>query len=97
MDRQNLTVLTGAFVTRVVFDGKRAVAIGIPPRRPGSSDWRPQRDRAFARTINTPKVLMQSGIGDERELSRAGIHVVQHLPASARISRTTSRPVRLGI
>jgi choline dehydrogenase len=25
--------------------------------------------------VNTPKVLMQSGIGDERELARAGIEV----------------------
>jgi choline dehydrogenase len=25
--------------------------------------------------VNTPKVLMQSGIGDERELTRAGIEV----------------------
>jgi len=80
MDRQNLTVLTGAFVTRVVFDGKRAVAIEF--LRDG------QVRRIGARceivlslgTINTPKVLMQSGIGDERELGRAGIHVVQHLP-----------------
>jgi choline dehydrogenase len=29
--------------------------------------------------INTPKVLMQSGIGDETELRRLGISVVQHL------------------
>jgi choline dehydrogenase len=31
-------------------------------------------------TMNTPKVLMQSGIGDETELRRFGIPVVQHLP-----------------
>jgi choline dehydrogenase len=30
--------------------------------------------------IHTPKVLMQSGIGDEAELGRFGIPVVQHLP-----------------
>jgi choline dehydrogenase len=30
--------------------------------------------------INTPKVLMQSGIGDARELAPAGIEVAQHLP-----------------
>jgi choline dehydrogenase len=30
--------------------------------------------------INTPKVLMQSGIGDQAELRRFGIPVVQHLP-----------------
>jgi choline dehydrogenase len=30
--------------------------------------------------IHTPKVLMQSGIGDQHELKRLGIPVVQHLP-----------------
>jgi choline dehydrogenase len=30
--------------------------------------------------IHTPKVLMQSGIGDANELRRLGIPVVQHLP-----------------
>src|SRR6202011_1563297 len=35
MDRHNLTVLTGALVTRIIFDGKRAV--GIEFRRDGQS------------------------------------------------------------
>ncbi|HEY4045511.1 MAG TPA: GMC family oxidoreductase, partial [Acidobacteriaceae bacterium] len=30
--------------------------------------------------INTPKVLMQSGIGNQAELQRLGIPLVQHLP-----------------
>jgi choline dehydrogenase len=34
--------------------------------------------------INTPKVLMQSGIGDQSELAGAGIDVVQHLPGVGR-------------
>jgi choline dehydrogenase len=29
--------------------------------------------------INTPKVLMQSGVGDQTELARLGIPVIQHL------------------
>ena len=33
--------------------------------------------------IQTPKVLMQSGIGDQAELQRFGIPVVQHLPGLA--------------
>lgn len=30
--------------------------------------------------MNTPKLLMQSGIGDQAELQRCGIPLVQHLP-----------------
>jgi len=84
MDRHNLTVLTGALVTRVVFDSKRAV--GVEFLRGGQSH------RIIAGceivlslgAINTPKVLMQSGIGDQSELARAGIDVVQHLPEVGR-------------
>ena len=34
--------------------------------------------------VNTPKLLMQSGIGDDAELRRHGIPVVQHLPGVGR-------------
>jgi choline dehydrogenase len=49
-------------------------------------DGRTHRIRAGREVIvslgamNTPKVLMQSGIGDETELRRFGIPLVQHLP-----------------
>jgi choline dehydrogenase len=84
MDRHNLTVLTGALVTRIVFDGKRAV--GVEFRRAARS----HRIAAHCEivlslgAINTPKVLMQSGVGDQSELAGAGIDVVQHLPGVGR-------------
>jgi choline dehydrogenase len=84
MDRKNLTVLTDAAVTRVVFEGKRAAGVEV------SIDG--QRRLFTAGTevvlslgaINTPKVLMQSGIGDEEHLHSFGIDVVQHLPGVGR-------------
>jgi choline dehydrogenase len=84
MDRPNLTVLTGALVGRVVFDGKRAV--GVEFLR-GDQCHRVAAVYEIVLSlgaINTPKVLMQSGIGDESELARAGVHVVQHLPGVGR-------------
>ncbi len=84
MDRHNLTVLTGALVTRVVFDGNRAV--GVEFLRDGQSHRIAARCELVLSlgAINTPKVLMQSGIGDQSELARAGIDVVQHLPGVGR-------------
>src|ERR1700737_4861443 len=84
MDRGNLTVLTGALVTHVVFDGKRAG--GVEFLRAGQSHRIAARREIVLSlgAINTPKVLMQSGIGDESELTRAGIDVVQHLPGVGR-------------
>jgi choline dehydrogenase len=80
MDRPNLTVLTHALVTRLTFAGTRATGVEI------SYDGKTRRIAAELEVvlslgaINTPKVLMQSGIGDQAELHRLGIPVVQHLP-----------------
>ena len=84
MDRHNLTVLTSALVTRVVFDDKRAG--GVEFLREGRSHRIAARREIVLSlgAINTPKVLMQSGIGDQSELTRAGIDVVQHLPGVGR-------------
>jgi choline dehydrogenase len=79
-DRSNLTVLTEALVTRVTFDGKRATGVEI------YQGGKTKQIRASLEVIlslgaiNTPKVLMQSGVGDQTELLRLGIPVVQHLP-----------------
>jgi len=80
MDRPNLTVLTGALVTKLVFEGNRARGVEI--------EYKGKMRRIDAGlevvlslgAIHTPMVLMQSGIGDEAELERLGIPVVQHLP-----------------
>lgn len=80
MDRPNLTVLTGTLVRRVLFEGRRAVGIEV------LRDGRISTLRASMEVIlslgamHTPKVLMYSGIGDEAELGRFGLPVLQHLP-----------------
>jgi choline dehydrogenase len=80
MDRPNLTVLTHALVLRITLDGKRASGVEI------SHDGKTHRIDAGSEVVlslgavHTPKVLMQSGIGDQAELQRLGIPVVQHLP-----------------
>ena len=79
MDRPNLTVLTHALVTRITFEGRRATGVEC------IHNGKTHRLRAGLEVvlslgaIHTPKVLMQSGIGDEVELQRHGIPLVQHL------------------
>lgn len=84
MDRPNLTVLTGALVRRVMLEGKRAV--GVEFLYEGAIHRIGARYETVLSLgeINTPEALMQSGIGDERELTPAGIEVVQHLPGVGR-------------
>jgi choline dehydrogenase len=80
MDRPNLTVLTHALVTKLILERKRVTGVEI------AYDGKIQRINAGLEVIvslgaiNTPKVLMLSGIGDQAELQRLGIPLVQHLP-----------------
>jgi choline dehydrogenase len=89
LDRPNLTVLTGALVTRLTFDHTPRCRIAGVARVTGVEffyEGTIQRVGAGSEVvlslgaIHTPKVLMQSGIGDHTDLQRHGIPVVQHLP-----------------
>lgn len=76
----NLTVLTHTQVRRLVFEGRRVV--GVEALREGRLE-RFTADREVVLSlgaVNTPKVLMQSGVGPGQELRRHGIPLVQHLP-----------------
>lgn len=84
MDRPNLTVLTHALVTRVTFDGNRAIGVEISHRGTKLTVDADAEVVLSMGAMHTPKVLMQSGIGDEAELRRFGIPVRQHLPGVGR-------------
>jgi choline dehydrogenase len=79
MDRPNLTVLSSAFVTRLIFKGKRVSAVEFVCRDKIYRAGVGHEVVLSLGAINTPKVLMQSGVGDETELRRFGIPVVEHL------------------
>ena len=80
MDRPNLTVLTHALVARLTFAGARATGVEISYGGKTRCIAAESEVVLSLGAINTPKVLMQSGIGDQAELHRLGIPVVQHLP-----------------
>ena len=78
-DRPNLTVLTGARVSRVLLDGRSAV--GVECRVRGA------RRRIEGGTvilsggaINSPQLLLLSGIGARDALEPHGIHPLHELP-----------------
>ena len=83
-DQPNLTVMTGAQVRRVLFDQRRA--IGVEIEKNGRVFSVGARGEVVISTgaINTPKLLMLSGIGDRAELERHSIPVLQHLPGVGR-------------
>ncbi|MFC9790798.1 GMC family oxidoreductase [Rhodococcus sp. NPDC127528] len=82
--RANLTVLTEAAATRVLFEG--SAAVGVEYVRAGvRRTVRARKEVVLAGgAINTPQLLMLSGIGDEQQLRAHGIAVQRHLPEVGR-------------
>lgn len=75
--RPNLTVRTGAYVTRIVLDGRRAVGVEIA----GSEIVRADRDVIVSSgAMGSPKLLLQSGIGPADHLRSVGVDVKHDLP-----------------
>ncbi|HVJ53272.1 MAG TPA: GMC family oxidoreductase N-terminal domain-containing protein [Aliidongia sp.] len=80
LDRPNLTVLTETLVSRLVLDATRVTGVEIIRGGERLVIGAGTEVVLSLGAIQTPKVLMHSGIGDEAELRRLSIPVVQHLP-----------------
>jgi choline dehydrogenase-like flavoprotein len=79
--RRNLKVECGARAQRIRFERRRAVAVDFR-QAGGSRTLRARREIILsAGAIQSPQILMLSGVGDGEQLRRLGIDVVAHLPA----------------
>lgn len=80
MKRDNLTVLTHAEVSQVLFEGKRAV--GVRVRRKGKTeDYRARREVLLAGgALDTPLLLERSGVGNPEILRAAGVRPIAESP-----------------
>ncbi|MDD3445903.1 MAG: choline dehydrogenase [Zavarzinia sp.] len=80
MERQNLTIETGAHVMAVELDGKRAR--GVRFRHNGAVRYEEAAQAVIlcGGAINSPQVLQLSGIGDPADLKAAGVAVKHELP-----------------
>lgn len=99
--RPNLTVFTEARVTRLLLNGKRATGLSYR-RGTQNHELRATREIILAGgAVNSPHVLLLSGIGPRAELERHGIPVLHDLPGVgqnlldhldiALVSRSSSR------
>ena len=80
LDAPNLTVLTGAYARRLLFEGARCTGVEIA-RDGGVEEVRARQEVVVsAGTIESPKLLMLSGIGGAEQLRRTGIDVRVDLP-----------------
>jgi choline dehydrogenase-like flavoprotein len=78
--RPNLTVLSGAHVHRVLFEGARAVGVRVEVGG-AVQDVRAEREVILsAGAIGSPHLLLRSGVGPAAQLREHGVDVVADLP-----------------
>ncbi|WP_372789596.1 GMC family oxidoreductase [Paraconexibacter sp.] len=78
-DRENLTVLTDAFVTEVMIENGRAV--GVRLEHPDHDEIRAEREVVLAAgAYQSPQLLMLSGVGPAEQLTMLGLDVIEDLP-----------------
>ncbi len=80
MKRPNLEVRTRTFVSRIVFDGRRAVGVEVALGRGRSELVRGRQVILCGGSINSPQLLQLSGVGAAPDLGALGIDVAQDLP-----------------
>jgi choline dehydrogenase len=80
LGRSNHTVRTGAFVSRVVFDGARAVGVDVTGRGGATEIVRGGEIILAGGAFNSPQLLQLSGVGAGDALRSLGIDVVADLP-----------------
>ena len=79
-DRPNLDVETFAFVTKIAFDGKRAVGVDYVRRGRGSRRAHGGEVILCGGAINSPQLLQISGVGGADHLRGIGVDVVADVP-----------------
>jgi choline dehydrogenase len=79
LERPNLTVITDALVAKVMIDGGRAIGVGYAK---DGAEHQALADREVILSggaVNTPQLLLLSGIGPADQLREAGVGVVKDL------------------
>ncbi|WP_171236248.1 GMC family oxidoreductase [Ruegeria sp. HKCCA6837] len=79
--RQNLNIITNALVSRVVMDKKKATGLVYRDRSGVEQTLKVRREVILSGgAINSPQILMLSGIGDPDHLKENGIEPLHALP-----------------
>lgn len=82
--RPNLKIVTHATVRRLVFDGRRVSGVEFEVGGRIQTELCAGEVLVSASAINSPKLLMLSGIGPQEQLRSHGIEVLHHSPGVGR-------------
>ena len=84
LNRPNLTVRTGCLVEKVLFDGRTAIGVELLQNGERSRIAAAREVILTGGAINTPQLLMLSGVGPSAELQRHGIPLVHDSAGTGR-------------
>jgi choline dehydrogenase len=96
MQRSNLRVMTEALTEKIVFEGRRAA--GVTFRQNGRIITARARREVIlcGGAVNSPQLLMLSGIGPQQHLTELGIPMLHHLPGVGQsLQDHYSAPIKL--
>ena len=79
LTRENLSTMNSVLVTRVLFEGKKAVGIEVVEKGV-TKKIRAGEVILSGGAINSPQLLLLSGVGETGELREVGVEPVHHLP-----------------
>lgn len=82
--RRNLRILTRHRVDRIEFDERVATSLQVSSEGGPSFTVRARRVVLAAGALNTPTLLLRSGVGPATDLRQLGAHVVADVPAVGR-------------
>ena len=80
MGRRNLKVRTSTLVTQIQFEGRRAVGVEIERQGGGTETIHAGEVILCGGSINSPQLLLLSGVGPAGDLEGLGIPAVADLP-----------------
>src|ERR1700742_3421720 len=96
MKRPNLQVITHALSDRIIFDGTRATAVEFRQNGVANTVQAAREVILCGGAINSPQLLMLSGVGPQAHLAQLGIPVVHHLPGVGQsLQDHYSAPIKL--
>lgn len=78
--RPNLKVLTGAHVLKLIVQGKTCTGASVKHKGSFREFKAKKKVVLCAGAINTPHLLLLSGIGPKEQLAKHGIHCIHELP-----------------
>ena len=77
--RENLKVFTESFVEKIIFEGKKAVGIEVKIKGKVEKIYANKEIILSGGSINSPQLLMVSGIGPGEHLKEKGVDVIQDI------------------